>query len=233
MNAFRLMTLIAVLCPAFAVSSVATATQPDEEPPVLEMTKKIRGNRAPSPLEQSLEEVIRKGLMQGTEDGDDGGFETEEEIDTPDAPSAEDARFQALQEYVAKHNALENVQATLYFLTTNPDNPNNTKVEQLLTSQSRRLTPQQQTDLQTYQSQRDSIKGGAPKAMARDMEKWADRNASNTFADLAKREATYYKDVDANNKAEKNQKRSRLLVRVGVVVLVLLLVGVVLLGGAA
>ena len=232
MRALRLMALFAVLCPAIVVSTVATASEPDEELPLLEVTKRMRGNRPATPLERSLEEVIRKGLMQGTE-GDDGGFETEEEIEPPDAPTAEDARFQALQEYIQKHEAFENVQAALYFLTTNPDNPNNTKVEQLLTSQSRRLTSQQQTDLQAYQSHRDSIKGGAAKSMGKDLQKWAERNGSNAFSDLAQREGTYYLDVDANQKAEKGAKRSRLLVRVGVVVLVLLLVGVVLIGGAA
>ena len=225
--------LLIILIVGIPVTSMAAPTQRDKDPAILRITQRLRGQRPATPLERSMEEVIRKA-WQGSGESGSGGFEEEtEEVITPKAPSAEDARYEALTEYVNKHTALEGTQATAFFLATHPDNPHNIKVRQLLKSQSRKLSSKEQTDLEGYLAAKRATEGSSTKSAAKSLAKWAGQNSDNAFSITAERVSNYMTELAKNAKQDKSQKRSRLLVRIGVVALVLLLVGVVVLGGVA
>ena len=70
------------------------------------------------------------------------------------------------------------------------------------------------------------------KSAAKSLAKWSKQNSANAFSVTAERVSSYMTDMAKNSKRDKSEKRSRLLVRIGVVALVLLLVGIVVVGSS-
>jgi hypothetical protein len=209
----------------------ATAASPNaEDPEIIEYVRGLRQGRPATRLEQALENMIQAAYMQDGEGGGGGEGFKEEEVPTLDAPSTEEARYEAFVEYVGKSTPLEAVKAGLYFLASNPDNPNNSSVTSVVNQKANELSEKEQADLREFIAFRKSLEGEAPKAKAKQLTKWAE-GGSSAFADSAQREAEFHQSVVTSQKEERGDRRGRLLVRVGVVLLVIALVGVVLVAG--
>ncbi|HVO30286.1 MAG TPA: hypothetical protein VMV18_06105 [bacterium] len=220
----------------FAVSSLprhARAEDADRDDDfairLLHRVERLHGG-ASSPLEEKLRGKLEQ--MSAMEAGDGGGFEPPPDAPTAAAPTNDDEQFSALQDITSKMAPVERVKAGIWFLVIMPGTKHHDDVQRLIDTNATQMKPNEQADFQDYMGVRRSLSGSSASTR---ISRWTDYKKAkpqSSFAELANREVEHLKSIEKEKSSAKKAGAFNVLVKVGIVVLVLALIGVIVFGAA-
>ena len=218
---------------ALAAPRSARAEEKDDDFAIrlLHRVERLRGGAGNSPLEEKIRSKLeRMSAMEAGSAG--GGFEPPPEAGTQPAPSDDDSQFAALTDIMQKMSSLDRVKSGIWFLVIRPSTRHREEVQRMIDQNSTAMNPQQQADFREYMDVRRGLAGASYGTRVDRWLQFSKSKPQSTFAELANREAQYVKSIQKDNSAAKSSHRGGVLVKVGIVVLVLLLIGAIIFGAA-
>ena len=230
----KLVGMLGGVAVVFAVSAprVVRAEEADDDFAIrlLHRVERMHGGSS-SPLEDKLRGKLEH-LSAMDAGGTAGGFEPPPEANQQPAPSDDDSQFAALNEIMQKVGPLERVQDGIWFLVIRPTTKHREEVSRMIDQNSTALKANEQTDFREYMDVRKSLAGASYGSRVDRWSSFAKSKPQSSFSKLAMREADYVKSIQKDNSTKKKAGAFNLLVKVGIVVLVLALVGVIVFGAA-
>ena len=196
---------------------------------LLQAIERARGIPAGNPIEDDLREKLEL-LSVMEQGGTAGGFEPPPDDGTP--PPQDDSQYNALKELMQKMTPLERVKAGIWFLVIQPRTPHRDDVTKMIDQQAAMLSGAEAADYRDYMTVRRGLSGAS---YGQRLDKWTEYvkgKPTSTFSDVAKREIQHLQTIQKDKSDEGKNRRSRFVVKIGIVAIVLALVAVIIFGAA-
>ena len=217
---------------AIAAPRVARAEEADDDFAIrlLHRVERMHGGSS-SPLEDKLRGKLEH-LSAMSAGATGGGFEPPPEAKEQQAPSDDDSQFAALNDIMQKMGPLDRVKSGIWFLVIRPTTKHRDEVSRMIDQNATTLKANEQADFREYMDIRRSLAGSSYSARVDRWSSYSKSKPQSTFAELANREVNYVKSIQKDTSTAKKAGAFNLLVKIGIVVLVLALVGVIVFGAA-
>lgn len=218
---------------AVTAPRMARADEPDDDFAIrlLHRVERMHGGAGNSPLEEKLHRKLEQ-MSASQAGGTSGGFEAPPDEANKPATTDDDSQFAALQDLMQKMGPLDRVKAGIWFLVIRPNTKHHDEVQRQIDQNSTALKANEQADFREYMEIRRSLAGSSYSNRADRWQQYSKSKPQSTFAELANREVQYVKSIQKDNSTKKKAGAFALLVKIGIVVLVLALVGVIAFGAA-
>ena len=217
---------------AIAAPRVARAEEAEDDFAIrlLHRVERMHGGSS-SPLEDKLRGKLEH-LSAMSAGATGGGFEPPPEAKEQPAPSDDDSQFAALNDIMQKMGPLDRVKSGIWFLVIRPTTKHREEVSRMIDQNATTLKANEQADYREYMDIRRSLAGSSYSARVDRWSSYSKSKPQSTFAELANREVNYVKSIQKDTSTAKKAGAFNLLVKIGIVVLVLALVGVIVFGAA-